>query len=96
MVKELRDLGSQVEYMPYQGWVIIRLSISKKTAPLIKIFYNHGNFHGQVSLGTQAIRRYAAVAPDADVFISGDNHERWNASHAVYKLNHNFDKNSNL
>ncbi len=93
LCEKLRQSGSKVEHLPYQGWVLLRSSFGNSKDVLSnimtrRIFYSHGNFHGQVSLGTQAIRRYAAVA-NADIFVSGDNHERWTAGHAVYDLKSN-------
>lgn len=89
LCSELQRAGSPVQYMPYQGWVLFSFKVNSGKAThtaVKKLFYSHGNWHGVISMGTQAIRRYAAIA-DADIFVSGDNHERWTVGHAVYRLN---------
>lgn len=94
LCKDLQEVGSPVCHMPYQGWIILNIDARYKdtSQKAIKIFYSHGNWHGVISMGTQAIRRYAAVAADADIFVSGDNHERWTAGHAVFKIGRDFEQ----
>ena len=96
LCRDLQGVGSSVCHLPYQGWVFFDFmapepcakKYSKKT---VRLFYSHGNWHGVISMGTQAIRRYAAVA-DADIFVSGDNHERWTAGHATFRVNKNYEQ----
>lgn len=82
----LRRAGSPVEHMPYQGFVRFAFHQEKARVRRLKLFYHHGKFGGFASKGTLGGGRYASIAPDADLFVNGHNHERTSVSHAGYRM----------
>ena len=90
VVRLMRNNGSNIEHMGYQGW--IRFSFTQdgnsKTRRCM-LFFHHGAWGGIVTKGTMAGGRYAAIAPDADVLVSGHNHERSVVAHSCYRVDQN-------
>lgn len=90
VVRLMRNNGSNIEHMGYQGW--IRFSFTQdgnnKTRRCM-LFFHHGAWGGIVTKGVMAGGRYAAVAPDADLLVSGHNHERSVVAHSCYRVDQN-------
>jgi predicted phosphodiesterase len=90
VVRLMRNNGSNIEHMGYQGW--IRFSFTQDNNSKTRrcmLFFHHGAWGGIVTKGTMAGGRYAAVAPDADVLVSGHNHERSVVAHSCYRVDQN-------
>lgn len=81
--------GSEVVKMPYMGYIIFRFNIEMGGNHKYRIFYHHGLWGGVVSQGTQAVMRMAAIAPDADLVVSGHTHNQWQMNFTRYKLTRN-------
>lgn len=98
LVGALNKEGATIAKMPYMGYVILRLNFvpmkSKKTdyngSMLYRIFFHHGLWGGVISQGTQAVMRMAAIAPDADLIVSGHTHNQWQMNFTRYCLTKNF------
>lgn len=90
VVRLMRDGGSPVEHMGYQGFV--RFVFARKKTEGVRrctLFFHHGTFGGIVTKGVMGGGRYAQVAPDADVIVNGHNHERSIVAHPCYRVNNN-------
>ena len=90
VVRLMRNNGSNIEHMGYQGW--IRFSFTQDNNSKTRrcmLFFHHGAWGGIVTKGVMAGGRYAAVAPDADVLVSGHNHERSVVAHSCYRVDQN-------
>lgn len=86
--RRMRDTGSKVEHMGYQGFV--RFSFYKELNSCVRrctLFFHHGAWGGVVTKGTMGGGRYASVAPDADILVNGHNHEKTIVSHPCYRIN---------
>lgn len=84
----MRDQGSPVEHLRYQGWVwfTFRTDTTGKTRRL-QLFFHHGAWGGIVTKGVMGGGRYASIAPQAQVMVNGHNHQRTIVSHACYSIN---------
>ena len=90
VVRLMRDGGSPVEHMGYQGFVrVVFCKEGKQMVRRCTLFFHHGTFGGIVTKGVMGGGRYAQVAPDADVIINGHNHERSIVAHPCYRVNNN-------
>lgn len=90
VVRLMRDGGSPVEHMGYQGFV--RFVFARKKTEGVRrctLFFHHGIFGGIVTKGIMGGGRYAQIAPDADVIVNGHNHERSIVAHPCYRVNNN-------
>ena len=86
----MRDSGSPVEHMGYQGFV--RFMFEQKEKSRIRkltLYFHHGAWGGIITKGTLGGGRYASIAPDADVLVNGHNHERSMVSHPCYRVAQN-------
>lgn len=86
----VRELGfsPDIQHMPYMGY--IDLLFEHESGGRVRkqrIFYDHGGYHGEVSKGTLAVQRYAAMCNNADIVCSGDTHHRWFVAHHFYDVN---------
>jgi predicted phosphodiesterase len=90
VVRLMRNNGSNIEHMGYQGW--IRFSFTQdgnsKTRRCM-LFFHHGAWGGIITKGTMGGGRYASIAPDADVLVNGHNHERSVVAHSCYRVDQN-------
>jgi predicted phosphodiesterase len=90
VVRLMRNNGSNIEHMGYQGW--LRLSFTQdgnsKTRRCM-LFFHHGAWGGIITKGTMGGGRYASIAPDADVLVNGHNHERSVVAHSCYRVDQN-------
>lgn len=92
LVRLLRDShGARTEHLRYQGWVWFTFTQAGLTREhktrRICLFFHHGAWGGVVTKGVMGGGRYAAVAPDAMLMVSGHNHERSIVSHPCYRIN---------
>lgn len=95
LVGALNKEGAKISKMPYAGYVVMRLNFrnhakinDKNNGSLLyRVFYHHGLWGGVVSQGTQAVMRMAAIAPDADLVVSGHTHNQWQMNFTRYCLN---------
>jgi hypothetical protein len=87
VVRIMRDRGSKVEHMRYQGFIWITFHMNKQKIRRVTLAYHHGAWGGVVTKGVMGGGRYAAIFPDADVIVNGHNHERTIVSHPAYRLN---------
>jgi predicted phosphodiesterase len=78
-------LGS-TQYGPYQGYIRFQFNLSKTSRRTTTMFYHHGAFTGVITKGALSVARYAAIAPDADIIVSGHTHDRWVMEHPQYRL----------
>jgi predicted phosphodiesterase len=98
LVGALNKEGAKISKMPYMGYVIFRLNLkptkntkTDKNATLVyKLFYHHGLWGGVISQGTQAVMRMAAIAPDADLIVSGHTHNQWQMNFTRYCINRSY------
>lgn len=90
LLKRLVDtMGGKTLYGGYQGFIRFSHKVSTTSTRGTTLFWHHGGFHGTITKGTLAINRYASIAPDADIVVSGDTHDRWQAEHPMYRLTQN-------
>lgn len=80
----------------YGGYVIFRFregnDESKQRSSSIKLKYRHsGGSLGEISKGVLGVDRMAKTFPDADIIVTGDNHESWVMEVVQEKLSHLFD-----
>jgi hypothetical protein len=94
LTRLLRDrYKSPVEHMRYQGF--IQFSFYKTGANKVEctrrttLFFHHGAWGGIITKGVMGGGRYATIAPDAQLFVSGHTHERTITSHPCYRLTSN-------
>lgn len=73
----------------YHGFIRFQHSITTTSRRTTTMYYSHGNWGGIIGKGTQSIVRYASIAPDADIVVSGHIHEYWAHKHAQFKLTQN-------
>jgi hypothetical protein len=90
VVRLMRNTGSNIEHMGYQGW--IRFSFTQDNNSKTRrcmLFFHHGAWGGIITKGTMGGGRYASIAPDADVLVNGHNHERSVVAHSCYRVDQN-------
>jgi len=90
VVRLMRDQGSPVEHMGYQGYV--RFVFSKEGKQRVRrctLFFHHGAWGGIITKGTMGGSRYSSIAPDADLLVNGHNHERTITAHPCYRVANN-------
>lgn len=87
VVRLMRDYGSKIEHMGYQGFVRFSFRQAEGHTRRCTLFFHHGAWGGIVTKGTMGGGRYAQIAPDADVLINGHNHERSIVAHPCYRIN---------
>jgi hypothetical protein len=95
VVRIMRDSGSPVEHMRYQGFVWFTFYMEGSVAAQQKqekirrltLGYHHGTWGGVITKGTLGGGRYASIMPDADVIVNGHNHERTIVAHPCYRIN---------
>jgi hypothetical protein len=85
----MRDQGSPVEHLRYQGWVwfTFRPEDDRGKTRRMQLFFHHGAWGGIVSKGVMGGGRYFSAAPQAQVVVNGHNHQRTVVSHACYSIN---------
>lgn len=84
----MREYGSPVEHMGYQGYV--RFTFNREGKQKVRrstLFFHHGTWGGVITKGTLGGGRYGSIAPDADLMVNGHNHERTIVSHPCYRVN---------
>jgi hypothetical protein len=78
--------GSEIQIMPYAGWIIFRpyrtckgkRGDNRRVIDSICVAYSHGTGGGgPVTKGVIGTNRRATYLPDADIVISGHIHESW-------------------
>lgn len=89
LTRLMRDDGSPVEHMGYQGFirfVFEKHGSCKGAIRKCTLFFHHGAWGGIITKGTMGGGRYASIAPDADVLVNGHNHERSMVAHPCYRV----------
>jgi predicted phosphodiesterase len=86
LASALNREGGAVVKMPYMGYIRLRFEANQNGSNISNIFYHHGLWGGVVSQGTQAVMRMAAIAPDADLVVSGHTHNQWQMNFTRYRL----------
>lgn len=87
LTRLMRDDGSKVEHMGYQGFVRFMFEQPGKTrVRKCTLFFHHGAWGGLITKGAMGGSRYASIAPDADVLLNGHNHERSMVAHPCYRV----------
>lgn len=86
--------GSEIHQGGYHGFVRFKFSklesSGKYSMTRTKVgYFNHGNWGGIVSKGSQSVIRYSALVPDADFVASGHTHDQFIIPQAQYKLRGN-------
>lgn len=62
----------------YSGWIIFRFNIQKTVKRNIALHYYHGSGGGApVTRGVISTNRMAVYLPDADIVMSGHDHNQW-------------------
>lgn len=92
VVRIMRDSGSPVEHMRYQGFLWFTfyqkgLERAQEKIRRLTLGFHHGTWGGVITRGTLGGNRYASVMPDADVLVNGHNHERTIVAHPCYRIN---------
>jgi hypothetical protein len=92
VVRIMRDSGSPVEHMRYQGFVWFTfyqkgLERAQEKIRRLTLGFHHGTWGGVITKGTLGGGRYASIMPDADVIVNGHNHERTIVAHPCYRIN---------
>jgi predicted phosphodiesterase len=82
----MKEDGSKVEHMNYQGFVRFVFSKNGGSVRRCTLFFHHGTWGGIITKGVMGGGRYAQIAPDADVIVNGHNHERSIVSHPCYRV----------
>jgi len=86
VVRTMRNNGSSIEHMGYQGWVRFMFTNNNAKVRRCMLFFHHGAWGGIITKGTMGGGRYAAIAPDADLIVNGHNHERSMVAHSCYRV----------
>ena len=69
--------GSQIQAGGYGGWVFFVVK-RHQTSKIFKLKYFHGSGGGAImSHGTLKTRRMASWLPDADIVVTGHEHNQW-------------------
>ena len=80
--------GTKIQLGAYMGYIQLAFYNNHKSSGRVcNIAYSHGHSSGVVTKGTTVIQRYASIFPDADIIISGHNHEQWIVKHQQFRLN---------
>jgi hypothetical protein len=90
LVHELRrEGGSQAVASGYTGYVIFQFTVNKTRRSRIVLKYHHGMGGGKapVTRGVIQSNRMAVMFPDADIVVSGHNHESWSVPIEQEKIN---------
>lgn len=79
----------------YGGYVVFKFvegpEGSVQRSQSIKLKYRHsGGSLGEITKGTLGVDRMAKTFPDADIIVTGDNHEAWTMEIVQEKLNAQF------
>lgn len=70
--------GKPVQAMGYAGWIIFQIKWGKRNYKTFRLFYHHGSGgEAPVTKGVLAATKQANYLPDADIVVSGHNHEHW-------------------
>jgi len=85
-----KKTGSGLHLGGYYGFVKFTFEHEGGGAIRTKtLAYHHGKWGGVVSAGAQSVPRFAAILPDADIFVSGHTHDEWTRSFPRYRLKQN-------
>lgn len=70
--------GSRIHVGGYEGWIFLRYKWRGTVQQTVKMFYTHGT-GGECarSKGVLNVDLLSAEVPDADVIVSGHNHQSW-------------------
>jgi len=78
LVQELNGRGGQCMAGEYSGYVLFRFRIHKTKRAAVVLKYHHGmGSNAPVTRGVIGTNRMAVMFPDADILVSGHNHESW-------------------
>ena len=89
LTKYLRREGSQVEHMPYQSFT--KFVFEHESGGRVRTIWlaaHHGKFGGSVTKGTIGTQRYSVIYPQADIIVSGHNHNRFVNTNTQYIATH--------
>jgi hypothetical protein len=89
VVRLMRNNGSNIEHMGYQGWIRFSFTQDGNRTRRCMLFFHHGAWGGIITKGTMGGGRYASIAPDADILVNGHNHERSVVAHSCYRVDQN-------
>jgi hypothetical protein len=89
VVRLMRNNGSNIEHMGYQGWLRFSFTQDGNRTRRCMLFFHHGAWGGIITKGTMGGGRYASIAPDADILVNGHNHERSVVAHSCYRVDQN-------
>ena len=82
-------LSLGIEYGAYQGFIRFHHKVTSTSTRSTTLFFHHGNWGGIISKGTQSVSRFASIAPDANIVVTGHTHDRWIVEHPQYRLTQN-------
>ena len=88
----MREKGSKVEHMSYQGFIFIKFYQQNPDGSQGKVrqttlAFHHGVWGGVVTKGTLGGSRYFNIFPTANIVLNGHNHERTVVTHTCYMPN---------
>lgn len=91
LTRLMRDqYDSPVQHMKYQGFIwftFYRPNDGKDGGTRrCALFFHHGAWGGVVTKGVMGGGRYSSIAPDAQIFVSGHNHEKTAVSQPCYRV----------
>lgn len=80
--------GSKIYKMGYSGFVLFKYRQGKELAGTITkvLYFHHGRYGGTITKGTIGTMRHGAVAPDADVILTGHTHDHWSMEIPRYRV----------
>jgi UDP-2,3-diacylglucosamine pyrophosphatase LpxH len=71
----------------YQGFIKFQHSITSTSRRTTTMWWTHGNIGGNVTKSALSVVRYASIAPDANIIVSGHTHDKFFIEHNQYRLN---------
>lgn len=83
--------GSNVHKGLYQGFVrfVFEQEAGNGGIRSSTLFFHHGAWGGVITKGTLSVSRFASIAPDADIIVSGHTHDKWLVPHERFRLKQN-------
>ncbi len=88
LVERLRMQGANAWSGGYTGYIIFRFLVhqTKRSSIILKYHHGMGGGNAPVTRGVIQSNRMAVMFPDADIVVSGHNHESWSVPIQQEKL----------
>lgn len=86
LVEGLNISGGMVYRGGYHGFIRFTTSMHGTNRRTVTLYYHHGKYGGQMTMGVLGVKRHAAVVPDADIIVTGHTHDKWFVELARYHV----------